>query len=130
MRGFPLPETVEAEPELRDYLEQLAAYDPDAWEFSLETKASLEQYAIDDARPAPLKLGRRGVFVPDGEGKGRIRSADHPAERASFGFAAPPVELTLTGDDVSGTLFVPLDGKAAQDVELGSVALFARTPAS
>jgi len=123
-RGFPRPETVDAEPELRDYLDRLDAYDPEAWEQALQAKAVLEPYAFDDAPPAPRKLGRHGAFIADGEGKGEVVAVEHPAEHASFGFAGPPVELRLRGKSSSGTLIVPLDGESARGVELTSVALF------
>ncbi len=50
--------------------------------------------------------------------------AEHPAERASFGFAGPPVDLRINRGATKGTLFVPLDPRAAEDIELASVALF------
>lgn len=70
----------------------------------MEAKAAVESYAFDDVRPAPLELPRQGAFVADGDGRGEIASAEHPAEYASFGFAGPAVELRLDGEFAPGTL--------------------------
>lgn len=123
-RGFPRPETVDAEQELLDYLDRLDAYNPDAWERAMGAKAAVEPYAFDDVRPAPLELPRHGAFVADGDGRGQVAPAKHPAEHASFGFAGPAVELRLDGEYVPGTLFLPLDDEAANGVEVTAVALF------
>lgn len=123
-RGFLRPETVDAEPELLDFLDQLDAYNPDAWEKALRAKARVEPYAFDDVPRAPAKLPPRGAFVADGPGRGKVAPTENPAERASFGFAGQTVELTLDAPRRPGTLFVPLDVKAAAGVDLESVALF------
>jgi photosystem II stability/assembly factor-like uncharacterized protein len=123
-RGFPRPEIVDAEPELLDYLERLDAYDPDRWEGAMEAKAAVEPHAFTDSPPAPPDLPRLGAFIADGEGRGEVAPAKHPAQHASFGFAGPAVELRLDGDAVSGTLFLPLDEEALRDVEPITVALF------
>jgi photosystem II stability/assembly factor-like uncharacterized protein len=124
-RGFPRLETVDAEPELLDYLDRLEAYDPDAWERAMQAKAAVEPYAFDDVPPAPLELPRHGAFVADaGDGWGEVAPAEHPAEHASFGLAGPAVELRLRDEFVPGTLFLPLDDEATKDVDVTSVALF------
>jgi photosystem II stability/assembly factor-like uncharacterized protein len=123
-RGFPRPETVDAEPELLDYLDRLDQYDPDRWERATEAKRAVEPYAFADAPPAPPDLPGHGGFVADGDGRGEVVRADHPAEHASFGFAGPAVELRLDGEVVPGTLFLPLDAEAVRDVEPTSVRLF------
>jgi photosystem II stability/assembly factor-like uncharacterized protein len=123
-RGFPRPETIDAEQELLDYLDHLDAYDPDAWEQAMEAKAAVEPYAFDDVRSAPFELPRHGTFIADGDGRGEVAPAEHPAEHTSFGFAGPTVELRLDGEYVPGTLFLPLDEEAANGVEVTSAALF------
>lgn len=123
-RGFPRPETVDAEPELLDYLDHLDSYDPDAWEQAIEAKAAVEPYAFDDILAAPLRLGRYGAFIADGRGKGEVIPAEHPAEHTSFGFAGPAIELRLDGEYLPGTLFLPFDNGAANRVDMNSVGLF------
>jgi photosystem II stability/assembly factor-like uncharacterized protein len=123
-RGFPRPETVNAEPELLDYLNRLDAYDPDAWEQAMKAKGTVEPYAFDELSSAPLELPRHGAFIADGDGNGKVRPAKNPAEHASFGFAGPAIKLRLDGEYVPGTLFLPLDEEATKEVEVTSIALF------
>ena len=123
-RGFPRPQTVDAEQELLDYLDRLDAYNPDAWERAMEAKAAVAPYAFDEVIRAPFDLPHRGAFVANGDGNGEVAPAKHPAEHASFGFAGPAVELRLDGEYVPGTLFLPLNNEAANDVDVTSVALF------
>ena len=123
-RGFLRPETVDAEPELLDYLDRLDEYDPDLWERAIAAKRAVEPYSSIDVAPAPPDLSRPGTFVADGHGIGAVAVVEHPAQHASFGFVGSAVELRLDGDVVPGTLYLPLDDEAMRSVEPASVTLF------
>ena len=123
-RGLPRPEVVDAEPELIDYLAGLDEFDPDRWEGAIEARRAVEPHAFTDVAAPPPGVPRQGAFVADGDAKGEVAPAEHPAEHASFGFAGPAVELRLDGDVVPGTLYLPLDEEALSHLEPTSVALF------